>query len=108
MIVFVIAALIVYASLAGGAPLLALAVAGGYAVWYGWSITRRPYRPCWWCHGSGWRGGIDPGNDDEHKRNPIGRCWVCHGTKSQVRWGVRWFRRKTYAEIKAGRRGLSH
>jgi hypothetical protein len=108
VIIFIIAALIVYAGLTGGAPLLSLAVAAGYALWYGWSVRRRPYRPCWWCHGSGWRSGIDPGNDSKHDRSPLGRCWVCRGTKTQVRWGVRWFTPSVHKQIQAGKRGRNY
>lgn len=108
MIVFLAAALIAYACFAGGAPLAGLAVVTGYCAWYRYSIGRRPYRPCWWCRGSGWRSGIDPGNDSEYKRTPIGRCWVCHGRKSQVRWGVRVLTPSVYRDIRAGKRGRNY
>lgn len=108
MLAFVIIVLVVYAALAGHAFLLALGAAGLYAAWYGWSITRRPYRPCWACGGKGESTGVDPGNDGEHKRTPFGRCRVCQGSKRQVRWGVRVFRPGTYAQIKGGVKGRYH
>jgi hypothetical protein len=108
MLAFVVAIVLVFITFSAKAVLAGLVIAVAYGAWYGWSIIRRPYRPCWWCHGAGAKTGFDPGNDREGKRTPLGRCWICHGRKKQVRWGVIWFRRKTYREIRAGKAGLSH
>lgn len=103
MIIFAVAFVLTWILLSAKAIVAGLAVAAGYGTWYWWSIKRRPYRPCWACKGRGSQTGFDPGNDG--RRTPFGRCLVCRNRKRQIRWGVRVFRRKDYAAIRAGKAG---
>lgn len=78
-------------------PGLIIAAAGAYLLSLWWA----PHRPCRTCGGS-------KGHGDILGSRAYGRCWSCKGTGNHPRWGVRLFRRGTYQEIRAGKKGRNH
>ena len=70
-------------AVAGGGALrgaaVAVAVLAGLYVAWRVSLRLHPYRPCWWCKGSG-------KNWWSNKRR-WGTCWFCHG-RPQYRRGA--------------------
>jgi len=65
--------------------MIAIAALLAYAV----SLYRWPWRPCWWCEGTGL-------SRSSNKRRH-GTCWRCHGNKHVQRLGARTVHRLAWA-----------